>query len=144
MIGLLDVGLLVALFEPAHVHHESAHGWFGDHREEGWATCAQTENGLIQALAHPNYPGGGTTVANAMKLLRGFTQSGDHHFWPGSTSLRRQSRVDTGLLEGHDQVTITYLLLMAVEHEGRLVTLEENVPTDAVLHAGPEHVVGLI
>src|ERR1019366_12587 len=28
VIALLDVNVLVALFDPAHVHHEAAHAWF--------------------------------------------------------------------------------------------------------------------
>ena len=144
MISLPDVHVLVALFDPAHVHHEVAHAWFGENRPQGWATCAQTENGLVRVLSHPAYPGRRTTVANAFDLLRTLTNSSDdHHFWPGSTSLRRESRIDTRRLEGHDQVTTAYLLLMAVEHEGRLVTLDRNVPMDAVLRARPEHIVAL-
>ena len=30
MVSLLDVNLLVALFDPDHIHHELAHDWFGD------------------------------------------------------------------------------------------------------------------
>jgi hypothetical protein len=37
--ALLDVKVLIALFDPAHVHHEDAHAWFGKHRGHGWATC---------------------------------------------------------------------------------------------------------
>jgi hypothetical protein len=35
--ALLDVNLLVALFDPDHVHHELAHDWFADQRDAGWA-----------------------------------------------------------------------------------------------------------
>ena len=27
-VGLLDVNVLIALFDPDHVHHEIAHDWF--------------------------------------------------------------------------------------------------------------------
>jgi uncharacterized protein len=27
-VALLDVNVLVALFDPDHVHHEAAHRWF--------------------------------------------------------------------------------------------------------------------
>ena len=47
-VSLLDVNVLVALFFPDHVHHELAHDWFADHREQGWATCPLTENGLVR------------------------------------------------------------------------------------------------
>ena len=35
---LLDVNVLVALFDPAHIHHEAAHEWFGTAGPAGWAT----------------------------------------------------------------------------------------------------------
>ena len=32
VVALLDVSVLVALFDPSHVHHEIAHDWFEDQR----------------------------------------------------------------------------------------------------------------
>jgi hypothetical protein len=29
--------VLVALFDPDHVHHELAHDWFHEQRDAGWA-----------------------------------------------------------------------------------------------------------
>ena len=81
MIALLDVGVLVALFDPAHVHHERAHEWLAANRSTGWATCAATENGLVRVLAHPGYPGTKTTVGNAFDLLKRFIgRTGNNHF----------------------------------------------------------------
>lgn len=36
-VALLDVNLLVALFNPDLIHHDPAHDWFADHRTDGWA-----------------------------------------------------------------------------------------------------------
>ena len=47
-IALLDINVLVALFDADHVHHDFAHDWFIDHHERGWATCPVTENGFIR------------------------------------------------------------------------------------------------
>ena len=55
-VALLDVNVLVALFDPSHVHHTAAHDWFADRGEEGWATCPITENGLLRIVGHPKYP----------------------------------------------------------------------------------------
>jgi uncharacterized protein len=48
-VALLDVNVLVALFDPAHVNHEEAHRWFGRNRHQNWATCTLTENGVVRA-----------------------------------------------------------------------------------------------
>lgn len=143
MIALLDVDVLVALFDPAHLHHEIAHAWLGAHRADGWATCPITENGFARAVSHPAYPGRRVTVQDALERLGAFADAGDHHFWPDSTSLRRRSRIDTGLLDGHDRVQGAYLLLLAVQNEGRLVTFDAGVPLAAVPQAAPEQRVVL-
>ena len=62
MIALLDVNVLVALFDPAHLHHEAAHVWFGRNRSRRWATCPLTENALVRVLSNPSYPGRCTTI----------------------------------------------------------------------------------
>lgn len=143
MIALLDVDVLVALFDPAHLHHESAHEWFGANRGSGWATCPITENGFASVVSHPDYPGRRATVADALERLITFADSDDHHFWPDSTSLRRGSRIDAGLLEGHDHVRSAYLLLLAVENEGLLATFDSGVPLGAVPQAKSEQLAVL-
>ncbi len=143
MIALLDVGTLVALFDPAHLHHEAAHAWLDENRAAGWATCPASENGFVRVVAHPEYPGRRSTVTDALERLQGFAESGDHHFWPDSTSLRRSSRMDADRLGGHDQVTAAYLLLLAVHHGGRLVTFDARLDAGVVPAARPEQLVVL-
>jgi toxin-antitoxin system PIN domain toxin len=143
VIGLLDVGVLVALFDPAHIHHDLAHAWLDEHRAGGWATCPVSENGFAAAVAHPDYPGRRCTVAQALELLQAFTESGDHHFWPDSTSIRRASRFDASKLDGHARITTAYLLLLAVHHGGRLVTFDAGLPIEAVRPAEETQLVVL-
>ena len=54
LASLLDVNVLVALFDPDHVHHEAAHVWFAATRGAGWATCPLTENGVVRVLSNPS------------------------------------------------------------------------------------------
>ena len=143
MIALLDVDVLVALFDPAHLHHDLAHEWFGAHRGSGWATCPITENGFVRAISHPAYPGNRVTVGDAVERLSAFADAEDHHFWPDSTSLRRRSRLDSALLEGSEHVRSAYLLLLAVDNEGRFVTFDDQVPAQAVSQATPDQLVVL-
>jgi toxin-antitoxin system PIN domain toxin len=87
VIALLDVNVLIALFDPAHVHHEAAHVWFEANRESRWSTCTLTENAFVRVLSNPAYPGRGTTVENAVSRLRSFCSAQEHVFWPDSVSL---------------------------------------------------------
>ena len=70
-IALLDVNVLVALFDPAHNNHEDAHRWFGRNRKHGWATCPITINGCIRVLSNPAYPTVEATPAGVAVRLRG-------------------------------------------------------------------------
>jgi predicted nucleic acid-binding protein len=51
-VALLDINVLVALFDPDHVHHDAAHQWLSRERRYGWATCPISENGLVRILSN--------------------------------------------------------------------------------------------
>ena len=141
MVALLDVNLLVALFDPAHCHHDPAHDWVGAHRGYGWATCPLTENGLVRVLANPVYPGRGTTVRDAIDRLERFRASGDHTFWADSVTLRDGERFLPRHIGGHRQLTDGYLLALAVENGGRLATFDRGIPLASVRDACPENLL---
>ena len=130
--ALLDVNVLVALFDADHVHHELAHDWFGDNREAGWATSALTENGLVRVLANPKYGAAPTGVAELVERLRQFKASGSHHFWTDSLSFDDAGVFDPPRVRGFSQVTDVYLLGLAHRHGGRLVTFDRSIPLAAV------------
>jgi toxin-antitoxin system PIN domain toxin len=132
VIHLLDVNVLVALFDPGHMHHEAAHHWFVAARGAGWATCPMTENGLVRVISNPAYPGRRTTVADALDRLRRFTGSGDHIHWPDDVSILLPGCLDVSQITGHQEVTDAYLLALAVHHEGVLATFDRSVRTSAV------------
>ncbi len=137
-VALLDVNLLVALFDPEHVHHELAHDWFADNRSEGWATCPMTESGFVRVLSNPAY---GSTVSSAAPLLerlRKFCASGNHEFWGDSVSLRDPKLFDLRLAGSHRHLTDIYLLGLAKKMRGCLATFDRRIPVKAVLGAGPE------
>jgi toxin-antitoxin system PIN domain toxin len=134
--ALLDVNVLVALFDAAHVHHEAAHDWFSDHRKDGWATCAITENGFLRVLTNPK--SGVTERAPAiMHSLRAFCASGHHVFWPDVLSLRDEL-FDLSVAQGHRQVTDIYLLGLATKMGGALATFDRSIPLKAVKNARAE------
>jgi predicted nucleic acid-binding protein len=42
MRALLDVNLLIALLDSAHIHHTSARAWLEAHIDQGWASCRRS------------------------------------------------------------------------------------------------------
>jgi toxin-antitoxin system PIN domain toxin len=137
--ALLDVNILVALFDPIHVHHEAAHEWFAQHRSQGWATCPLTENGFVRIVSNPKYPGNGTSLREAVRKLSEIRQSHDHVFWEDSVSVCEGASFQTAYIQGFRQLTDVYLLGLAVAHQGRLVTFDRSVPLKSVAGAGPQH-----
>ena len=133
---LLDVNVLIALVDPAHVQHEPAHGWFKRTGIRAFATCPITENGLLRIVGHskyPNSPGTPAAVAASLTALRGMP---GHHFWADDISITDGDLVDTSRLSSHSQVTDTYLLALARAHGGRLASLDRRLVVDAVRGGG--------
>ncbi len=138
-IALLDVNVLVALFDAAHPNHEDAHRWFGRNRKRGWATCPVTINGCVRVLSNPAYPTVETTPAEVVSRLRTLCASSDHHFWSDSVSLLQVSLFRPHLITGHQKITDVYLLGLALRHGGRLATFDRSIPLHAVVGAGSHH-----
>lgn len=129
---LLDVNVLIALIDPAHVQHDQVHEWFGRVGHKAFATCPITENGLLRIVGHPKYPnspGPPSTVASALAAIRGLA---GHAFWPDSISLVGSSLVDPHLLSSHGRVTDSYLLALAKENKGKLATMDQKLASEVV------------
>jgi hypothetical protein len=143
MTYLLDVNVLIALIDPAHVQHGQAHDWFAATGRHDWATCPMTENGVLRIVSnarYPNSPGAPAIVAKVVEGLRGLP---GHVFWPDDISLLDAKRVDASRLLTTGQIADSYLLALAVAHGGRLATFDRRLVLDAV-HGGAAalHVIG--
>jgi toxin-antitoxin system PIN domain toxin len=133
--ALLDVNVLVALFDPDHLHHEAAHTWFSANRIHGWATCPITENGLVRILSNLGYTGGRHESPEAVRIrLDTFSSRGNHAFWPEQISIRDEERFKLSGLS-HGQITDVYILGVAIDHGGRLATFDRRIPMTAVAGA---------
>jgi hypothetical protein len=133
-IALLDVNVLVALFQPDHIHHETAHAWFFANRSAGWATSPLTENGVIRILSNFATMGVHQSAASVRSRLDVFCSSEDHAFWSDSVSLRDEELFNLSIIS-HRQITDVYLLGLAVKNGGKLATLDRRIPVEAVVNA---------
>jgi toxin-antitoxin system PIN domain toxin len=137
--ALLDVNVLVALFDPDHVHHEPAHRWFAESRSAGWASCPLTENGVVRILSNPAYSPLAERPGEIVRRLASFRDSGQHVFWPDDVSVC-DARL-FALTVGHRQLTDAYLLGLAVKHRGVLATFDRSIPLKAVRAAKADDLV---
>ena len=140
MRALLDVNVLVALFDANHSLHAQAMRWFGEHGEAGWASCPITQNGCIRVMSQPAYPERMPVIA-VVERLRQATTHRSHEFWPDDASILDAARIDATRIHGPAQLTDVYLLALAVSRAGRLVTLDQSIPLAAVSGAQKKHLV---
>jgi toxin-antitoxin system PIN domain toxin len=138
-VALLDVNVLVALFDPDHVHHDAAHQWFAASREPGWATCPLTENGVVRILSNPAYSGTSEATDSVVRRLSAFCASGQHVFWDDSLSIRDERIFKRPLPISHRQLTDVYLLGLAKSRGGRIASFDRRIPLGAVIGAGAGH-----
>lgn len=142
MRALLDVNVLIALLDAAHVHHGDARAWFERNVDRGWASCPITQNGCIRILSQPGYPGAVPVAMVADRLARA-AESPHHEFWPDEISLLDRAVVERSQVLGPRQITNAYLLALAVRRAGRFVTLDRSVPLTSAVGAQPENLVVL-
>jgi len=129
---LLDVNVLIALIDPAHVAHDDAHRWFQSFGRSSWATSPVTENGVLRILGSPRYPnspGSPAIVAKIVGRLRGVQ---GHSFWADDLSLVGDGEIDPTKILTSAQVTDTYLLALAMKNGGRLATFDRKLSVAAV------------
>lgn len=136
-VALLDVNVLVALFEPDHVHHEVAHDWFAESRRAGWATCPVTENGLVRILTNPGSHSPALSIGEAVDALSRFRSSGHHEWWEAGLSLTDSRVFRATALRGHRQVSDVYLAGLAHARGGKLATFDRNIPLTSIVGARP-------
>ena len=129
---LLDVNVLIALIDPAHVGHEAAHRWFEAQGHKSWATCPLTENGVIRIVSHPNYPGAPASPAVVVAIVAELRSLAGHIFWPDDISLVGTEQVEAERILTSGQVTDSYLLALAVAHDGHLATFDRRISIKAV------------
>ncbi len=140
MRALLDVNVLIALLDSSHLHHSTALAWLGDNIHHGWASCPLTQNGCIRIMSQPTYPNARAPAEIATRLHEA-TQTDAHEFWADDLSLLDARLFDWQELFNPRQLTDAYLLALAVQHDGTMVTFDHAVPLTAVQGAQPRHLV---
>jgi uncharacterized protein len=142
MRALLDINVLIALLDSDHTSHGVALMWFAKHAREGWASSPITQNGCVRIMSNPSYPNA-LPVQAVMKRLADACEEDVHEFWSDEVSLLNPNVVDSTRIHGPRQLTDIYLLALAVEQEGRLVTFDTGVPLAVVRKATADNLVVL-
>ncbi|MDR2212874.1 MAG: hypothetical protein LBE21_04535 [Pseudomonadales bacterium] len=142
MRALLDVNVLIALLDGAHLHHSRALQWLGTQIQHGWASCPLTQNGCIRIMSQPSYPNT-RPPQDIANRLREAVSTEHHQFWADDISVLDNHTLDWRQLLYSRQLTDAYLLALAVRHEGVFVTLDRNIQPKIVPGARAEHLLVL-
>lgn len=139
MRHLLDINVLIALLDPDHTFHQRAHAWWGA-QGRVWASCPLTQNGLLRIMASASYSKTMQfTVADIATRLVTFTVQSDHAFWSDSLSILDAKHFQHTSMLSSKHLTDVYLLALAVENHGLLVTFDQHIPLSAVPSAKASH-----
>lgn len=140
MRSLLDISMLLALFDRGHVLHDRARSWWRQNTGPGWASCPLTQNGYLRIISQKSYARP-VNLPDALRQLQQWAVPPRHEFWPDDASILDASVVEHTRLLGPRQITDVYLLALAVKHDGRLVTLDTGIAVEAVKGARREQLV---
>ena len=138
MRALLDVNVLIALLDAAHIHHQRASQWLEQSLHHGWASCPLTQNGCLRIMAQPAYPQALPLAAVAQRLGQAAATPA-HLFIADDYSLLDADSLHWPQLLGHRQVTDAYLLGLAVRHGCRFVSFDARVNLAVAPGAKAEH-----
>lgn len=139
---LLDINVLIALLDPDHTFHQRAHAWW--RADTAWASCPLTENGVLRIMASRSYSNvSAFTVNGIARTFQTFADGTDHAFWGDTVSIVDPARFRHEDILSSRQLTDIYLLALAVENGGCLVTFDTRIPLSVVSPAREEHLVVL-
>lgn len=142
MRSLLDINVLIALLDSAHVHHWQATEWLGGEIENGWASCPITQLGCVRIMSQPAYPNAQPTAQVAMRLAAA-TRGPHHEFWPANLDALGADDIRWNSVLASRHVTALYLLALAASQNARLVTFDWHIPTASVVGARESHLLVL-
>lgn len=133
-VFLLDVNVLLALFDPMHVHHAAIRHWFAS-GAQAVATCPLSQLGFVRICSNPRYPNALDTPEQALGLLRALHSDPRHVFWPDAISLADEA-FSQHPFRSHRETTDRYLMHLAATRGGHLLTLDAGIkPANAAERA---------
>ena len=143
--SLLDINVILALIDFDHIFHALAHTWWNRAKEDGWASCPLTENGVVRIFVQPSYSSPDKySPEDVIAWLNKFAQDTDHEFWADDISLLDTNRFDAKHIFGPKQLTDIYLLGLAASKGGRLITFDRKATPAAVPGASEKNLFVII
>jgi len=122
---LLDANVLIALTDHDHLHHELVVNWFDSHGKHDWGVCAFTEAAFLRITCNPKL--GRNTVEAATDLLVLLAKRPGYRYWPVAANWTTLTAPFRARIFGHQQITDAFLLGLAIQQGGVLVTMDKAI-----------------
>jgi uncharacterized protein len=124
---LPDINILIGLAREDVESHAIAFRWFHNTGIHRFATCAFSQAGFVRICSNERISPRTVTVSGAMEMLDGLTSLSGHQFWSLDTGLAETIRPFRSQIYGHGQITDAYLLGLAIQNNGVLVTRDKAI-----------------
>ena len=129
-VWLLDVNVLLAWLWPMHEVHKAASSWMHTHRQEPWATCPVTEMGFLRIVTTRSFSPHAPVWSEAVEILGKYTEGSPRHcFWQDSLTMVELNRRLGRRIKSPSLITDAYLLALAMQNDGRIVTFDYRMET---------------
>lgn len=135
---LLDLNVLIAFADEEHVHHKRVMRWFKAGGSRNWGICPLTEAGLVRLAANPKV--GAFSVEQAIEMLVELAKVPGYRYWPMTGKWVDMVAPFASRIFGHQQVTDSYLLGLAIKENGVLVTFDKAIQ----FLAGPQYAANVL
>ncbi len=123
---LPDVNLLIALSDKGHEGYRRANKWFQQiEPSASFVLCPLTEAGFVRLAASPKV--GKRDFADAVAMLQEMTTLPNYGYFSIQRSWLELIQPFAIRLHGYKQITDAYLLGLAIEEDGILVTLDTHI-----------------
>ncbi|HEX4322005.1 MAG TPA: TA system VapC family ribonuclease toxin [Acidobacteriaceae bacterium] len=121
---LLDVNVLIALTDKNHAHQSIALRWWSTPGLD-WGVCAFTEAGFLRIATNPKV--GTHSMDGAVAILDDLARQPGYRYWPMPNNWTALTASFRDRIVGHQQITDAFLLGLAVQEDGVLVTMDKAI-----------------
>ncbi|MEI8250926.1 MAG: VapC toxin family PIN domain ribonuclease [Synechococcus sp. ELA057] len=138
MRALLDINVVTARLDGGYGMHRAASVWMERQLEQGWATTAITQNGVIRIMSQPSYPNHRSAAEVAERVAEACNHA-SHLSWGEEFSLLEAGLIQWNRVLGPRQITDCSLLAFAAKWGGPFVSFDQRIRVDLVPGARPDH-----
>ncbi len=125
--SLLDLNVLIALSDTEHMHHQKARSWLASSRGKRLGICALTEAGFLRVTTNSAFRSSPRSMLQAIAILKALKERDDYWYCPIVESWVTLTAPFATRINGHQQVTDAYLLGLAIQENGQLVTFDKGI-----------------